>query len=125
MLRNRPVGAGLARPSSGGACPAPTGRRRARGRVALTLACWLLISCQQAPRPEVLRGLVTDLQPRDIARAEWVQVRAEDGRELRFQVADSVAFPPSHLREHMIFAEPVTVTYEIRDGVATALQIED
>jgi len=40
-------------------------------------------------------------------------------------MSDSVAFSASHLREHMIFAEPVVVTYVVGSDGAVAIAIED
>ena len=73
----------------------------------------------------MVRGVITDLQVRDLARAEWIRLRTESGAELQIRVADSVLFSASHLREHMIFAEPVTVTYEDRPEGPVATAIED
>jgi hypothetical protein len=74
-------------------------------------------ACQSSPPHGVVRGVITDLQVRDIAHADWVTVETETRQVLQFKVADSVGFPPSHLREHMLFREPVTVTYiETPDG---------
>jgi hypothetical protein len=55
--------------------------------------------------------VITDLRPRDIAHADAIKLQTESGQVIDFKVADSVQFPPGHLREHMVFAQPVTVTY--------------
>ena len=83
----------------------------------------LLAGCQSPPRSQVVRGVIPDLQARNPARADWIRLRTESGAELQIAVADSVLFSAGHLREHMIFGEPVTVTYEQRpEGpVATAI----
>jgi hypothetical protein len=81
--------------------------------------------CRSAPSSHVARGVIVDVQARDIARAESVRLQAEGGQILQLKVANSVAFPPSHLREHMLFGEPVTVTYvESGDGLL-ATEITD
>ena len=73
----------------------------------------------------MVRGSITDVQPRDIAHAELIQLQTESGESLRLKVADSVLFPPSHLREHMLFAEPVTVTYEDGPNGPLATSVTD
>jgi len=55
--------------------------------------------------------VITNVQARDIGHAESIELRADSGELLTLKVADSVQFPPGHLREHMLFAEPVTVSY--------------
>lgn len=40
-------------------------------------------------------------------------------------MADSVLFSASHRRQHIVFAEPVTVTYEDRAEGAVATDIQD
>jgi hypothetical protein len=89
-------------------------RRLANLATAVAVA---VAACQSSPPHGVVRGVITDLQVRDIAHADWVTVETETRQVLQFKVADSVGFPPSHLREHMLFREPVTVTYiETPDG---------
>ena len=65
------------------------------------------------------------LRIRDIAHAASIQLQTSSGALLQLQVADSVQFPPSHLREHMLFAEPVTVTYEETATGPVATSITD
>jgi hypothetical protein len=82
-------------------------------------------ACHSSPPHAVVRGVITDLQVRDIAHADWVTVETETRQVLQFKVADSVGFPPSHLREHMLFGEPVTVTYVERGDGLLATEITD
>ena len=82
-----------------------------------------LVACQ--PRTRTVHGVVIDLQARDLAHAEAVSVRLDDGTEMRFKVADTVLFSASHLRQHMVFAEPVTVTYEEQAEGPLAVDIQD
>jgi hypothetical protein len=72
-----------------------------------------------------VRGVITDVRPRDIAHADSIQLRTDSGQVISLKVADSVAFPPSHLREHMLFAEPVTVTYVDGQEGAVATEVTD
>ncbi len=94
-----------------------------RCAAALILLACAVASCRSAADGHVVRGWITDVEPHDIAHAESIQLRTESGQVMRLKVADSVQFPPSHLREHMLFAEPVTVTYEDnpRGSVATSV----
>ena len=60
-------------------------------------------------------------------RLEWSEWESQDGgkRSKVEVVADTVQFSASHLREHMIFAEPVTVTYVSGPEGITAVDITD
>jgi hypothetical protein len=84
-----------------------------------------MAGCRAATSAHVVRGVITDVRPRDIAHADSIQLRTESGQVISLKVADSVAFPPSHLREHMLFAEPVTVTYADGPDGAVATEVTD
>jgi hypothetical protein len=93
------------------------GRRKqvATGLLALGVALLLvfglgLYTASQAPR---VRGVITNVQSRDIGHASSITVRTSDGREIRFQVSDEVDqhWTPGHLRDHMLLGEPITVLY--------------
>jgi hypothetical protein len=75
------------------------------------VASGALAGCQAQASQHVVRGVITNVQVRDIGHAESIELRTDNGELLTLKVADSVQFPPAHLREHMLFAEPVTVTY--------------
>ena len=93
--------------------------------ISLLAATLGLTGCQSQPTTHQARGIITDLQVRDIARAEWIRLRTDDGRDLTLTMGESVTFSASHLREHMVFAEPVTVTYVAGPDGAVATTIED
>ncbi|MSQ42594.1 MAG: hypothetical protein EXR45_00060 [Chloroflexi bacterium] len=61
-------------------------------------------------QPIVVRGTVTRVDARDIGHASVIAVRSAEGNEWQFAVDDAVDMTPGHLREHMMFGEPVTVT---------------
>jgi len=85
----------------------------------------IVLACQSAQAPRQVRGIITDVRPRDVAHADSIQLRLDNGQELSLAVADSVQFPPGQLREHMVFAEPVTVTYLERPEGDLATTISD
>ena len=102
------------------------GRKPARRLANLAAGVAVAVAaCQSSPPHGVVRGVITDLQVWDIAHADWVTVETETRQVLQFKVADSVRFPPSHLREHMLFREPVTVTYAERGDGLLATEITD
>jgi hypothetical protein len=85
---------------------------------------WLWYSGVSEPKA---RGVVTAIEARDLGHAAAIMVRTADGRELRFLIDPSVDphWTPGHLRDHMTFAEPITVYYR-RDGdVLMAYRVTD
>lgn len=75
--------------------------------------------------PQTVRGVLVDVAARSLTELRSFEVRTDDGRRLSFRVEGDVGMTPGHLREHMLLAEPVTVTYrESADGLV-ALHLED
>jgi hypothetical protein len=90
----------------------------------LAIAAIALAGCQPGSS-RVARGVITDVRARDVAHADSIVLQTESGEVIQLKVADSVQFPPGHLREHMLFAEPVTVTYVDSPDGAMATVITD
>ena len=74
-------------------------------------------------------GIVLDVQSQSLARIDGFTLRTTDGRELRFDTTetrfDTTGFPPQHLHEHRALAEPIHVTYQVRDGTNRVIKLED
>ena len=77
------------------------------------------------PTTGSVRGLLTDVQGASLTMLREVELRAEDGRTLRFAIEVDTGITPGHAREHMVNAEPVTITYRSEGGSLVALRIED
>ncbi len=73
----------------------------------------------------VVRGLLTDVQPASIAILREIELRADDGQVLRFAIEGDTGITPGHAREHMVNAEPVTITYRSTPEGRVALRIDD
>jgi hypothetical protein len=78
-----------------------------------------------------MQGLLIDVQSHELLHADEVTVRDNSGAVQTFRVSPEVAtngespFSASHLRQHMIIAQPVVVEYqETKDGLL-ALRIRD
>jgi hypothetical protein len=65
------------------------------------------------------------VQPRTLSQTDSIALRTDDGETLEMKVADSVKMPPGHLREHLVLAEPVTVTFVRRRDGLVATTIDD
>jgi hypothetical protein len=64
-----------------------------------------------------------------MGRVDGFTLRTSDGRIIDFDTRetrfDATRFPPGHLQEHRALAEPVRVTYQLRDGVRRVIRLED
>ncbi len=89
-------------------------RKRVRWFAIALIMTSIAIAISQAlflyEQPIVVRGTVTRVDARDIGHASVIAIRTSDGKEWQFAVDDAVDMTPGHLREHMMFGEPVTVT---------------
>jgi hypothetical protein len=74
-----------------------------------------------------LRGIVTSVEARDIGHAASLMLRTADGKETRFLLDASVdpQWTPGHLRDHMTFAQPVTIWYRRAGDALVAYRITD
>jgi hypothetical protein len=72
-------------------------------------------------------GIVTGVEARDLGHAAAISVRTTGGAEMRFLVDEGIDphWTPGHLRDHMLFAEPVTVYYRQAGDALLAYRIED
>ena len=72
-----------------------------------------------------VEGLVVEVTGRNIVELETLGIRAEDGTVWTFTADGPLEFFPSHLREHQLFGETVTVSYVRRGDVLVAVEIGD
>ena len=92
--------------------------------------CALLVSCGSSGEQEI-RGILVDVQAREIANADAVTLRDGSGRLHTFRVSPEVAANPehpntaSHLRQHMVNADPVIIRYRETPDAPLALRILD
>ena len=93
--------------------------------VAGLILALVLAGCNPVPTTGTVRGLLTDVQAASLTMLREVELRAEDGRTLRFTIEGDTGLTPGHAREHMVNAEPVTITYRSERGQMVALRIDD
>ncbi len=72
-----------------------------------------------------VEGLVVEVAGRNIVELETLGIRAEDGTVWTFTAEGPLEFSPSHLREHQLFGEAVTVSYVRRGELLVAVEIGD
>ena len=97
------------------------------GRLAalVLLAAFLLTACNREPATLTRRGLVINVQVASFSKIGSFDLRTDDGEILSFAVEGDPGITPSHLREHMVLAEPVTVIYHQANGQLVATRIDD
>lgn len=94
--------------------------------MALVLPALVLAGCGEALRQET--GIVIAIESAGLARVDGFTLRTADGRVLDFSTTGmrfSAGFPPQHLAEHRMLAEPVRVTWQERDGVNQVVRLDD
>jgi hypothetical protein len=92
--------------------------------LALTLTAFTL-ACNPEPTTRVMRGLVVSVQVASFSQIGSFDLRGEDGQTVNFVVEGNPGITPSHLREHMVLAEPITVYYHRSNDLLVATRIDD
>ena len=92
------------------------------GFVLVLLTGYVLVSRSGEQRA---RGVVTEVVARDIGHAESITLRTDDGRQLRFMVAQDELKTPGHLREHMTYGMPLIVYYRQEGNTLVTVRMED
>jgi hypothetical protein len=85
----------------------------------------LSAACTRRQEPLTARGLVVDMRAASFNQIATFELRRDDGQSLSFAVEGDVGITPGHLREHMVFAQPVTVTYRPENDLLIATRIDD
>jgi hypothetical protein len=105
-------------------------------RAALAATFFMLLACGAGIIPGAatsrpgeasgkVAGLVVEVTGRNIVELETLGIRDEDGTVWTFTAEGPLEFSPSHLREHQLFGETVTVSYVRRKDVLVAVEISD
>ena len=80
------------------------------------------------PGRQVKIGIVVAVQATSLSAVQGFSIRTTDGETIDFRVGtleNATGFPPGHLAEHKVSLAPIRVTYIDRDGVHTAIRLED
>lgn len=81
--------------------------------------------------PQRVSGVLIDVQAASLVYADQVTLRDAEGKSWTFQVDPEVSTnredpqTASHLRQHMVVADPVTVRYRVTQGRQVAFRITD
>lgn len=85
---------------------------------------WVAAACSSAGEQSV-RGHVLDVQARSLTEVESLTLVDDQGKEWQFQAQGNVGFTPSHIREHMLLGQPVTVFYREEGEALVAVRVTD
>ena len=79
------------------------------------------------PVAQSVRGQIIELSAESLHTIEVLAVEDGNGRIWRFDRQDrpSPGFTPSHLREHMILGNPITITFHEHGGVLVIDVLKD
>ena len=72
-----------------------------------------------------IRGMVLEVNPRDISQIESFRLSGNDGSEYTFTTRDFIGFSPSHLVEHQVQGHSVLVKYINDQNILIALELSD
>lgn len=95
----------------------------------LVLITLPILVCGDSAGSEVegaqVRGDIIKVDSSSLLTLISIDVRDESGTDWHFIVRDYTGFTPSHLREHMVQALPITITYYNHDGDFIIDEIRD
>ena len=105
-------------------------RRPSSGLARMLLLAALVVmtaaSCGGGSDEKTVRGLVTDVQASSITQVDSLTLREEGtGKLWTFQAKEHVGLTPSHIRQHILQGQLLTVHYEERRGQLFAVLVTD
>ena len=77
---------------------------------------------------DMVEGVIVGVQSEGLDDVRSFDLRTADGRVRSFGLAsleNGAEFPPGHLVEHSVTAEPVRVWYRTEAGIDQAIRLED
>ncbi len=93
------------------------------------MACGQPGSSPTSQAPPQVEGLIVQVVARDIDEVETLRIKDSGEKIWTFTTEGYAGVTPAHLREHQLFGDTVTVTYQEKDGpdgpVLVASEIAD
>ena len=89
----------------------------------LAVLALLLAACGNDLK--TVHGVVTDVQSRSLTEVATFSVQDSTGRLWSFETDGPINFTPSHIREHALMGQPVTVYYRAEGERLLAQRITD
>ena len=89
------------------------------------LAALVLLLAACGDDVQTVRGVVTDVQPRSLTEVAVFSVQDSTGKLWLFEAEGPIDLTPSHLREHALTGQPVTVYYRVQGDRLLAERVTD
>ncbi|MCZ6789147.1 MAG: hypothetical protein O7D33_04290 [Chloroflexi bacterium] len=74
---------------------------------------------------KTVHGVITDVQSRSLTEVATFSVQDSTGRPWSFETEGPINFTPSHIREHALMGQQVTVYYQAKGERLLAQRITD
>ncbi len=98
------------------------------GGAALILSGPTVQDADRQPGTTAVLGVIVGVEAQGLGNVRSFRLRTPDGAIMDFSLAgleNGDKFPPGHLAEHQVTAEPVRVWYRDADGTRLAIRVED
>lgn len=93
--------------------------------IAGCLAALVLLLAACGDDVESVRGVITEVQPRSLTEVAALFVEDSTGKPWRFETEGPIDFTPSHLREHALTGQAITVYYRVQGDRLLAERVTD
>ena len=94
-------------------------------RLAVILATLLLVLAACGNGEQSVRGQMIDVRAHSLTEVETLRLQDAEGRVWEFETEGPIGFTPSHLREHRLIGQPVTVYYREEGERLVAVRVTD
>ena len=87
-----------------------------------------VIACSGSSQSEnhhIIRGQVISVIAKSISEVQSFEVKTPSGQIYQFHASGFIGFTPSHIKEHQVTGQPVTVTYTASNDLLMAVEITD
>ena len=92
--------------------------------MSIVLLALMLASCNAEDRKSV-RGHVVDVQARSLTEVQSLIIQDNNGTKWTFRTAGNIEFTPSHIKEHMLLGQELSVYYTDRNGHLIVVSVID
>ena len=92
--------------------------------MSIVLLALMLASCNKEDHKSV-RGHVIDVQARSLTEVQSLIIQDNNGTIWTFRTAGDIEFTPSHIKEHMLLGQELSVYYADRNGHLIVLSVID
>ena len=92
------------------------------------IAVWLGCNSEvnrSSQETEIIRGLILEVNAKSLLDIESLTIVDNVGNKWNFNAMGFRGFTPSHLNEHRVLGDPITVTFHRAEGALVIEEISD